>query len=91
MKATTPHIQATGLITVPGHITGEAPSWSRLAIDRTIAVLGIGTAAHIMFGSLVTGRGGMVSKCGFVAITSCEDIEPRAIQHCRDGSGATKP
>jgi hypothetical protein len=48
-----------------------------LATDLTIEVLDIGMDAHITCGNRVTGYGGMASKCGFVAITSCEDTEPR--------------
>jgi len=61
---------------VPGHITEEAQSWLQLAIDRTIAVPDTGMVAYIMSGSLVTGRGGMVSKCGSAVITSREDTKP---------------
>ncbi len=50
---------------------------SRLAIDLTIEVLDIGMDARITSGDRVTGYGGMASKCGFVAITSCEDTELR--------------
>ena len=71
MKAITPRIQAPDLTTAPGHTMEEALSWSQLAIDRTIAGRGIGTAARIISGSLVIGHGAMVSKCGFVVITSC--------------------
>jgi hypothetical protein len=65
VKVITPRIQATALV----HITAEAPSWSRLATGRTIADPGTGTAELIMSGGLVTGRGGMGSKYGSVAIT----------------------
>ena len=57
----------------PGHIMEGAQSWSRLAIDHTIAVPGIGMGARIMSGGLATGRGGIVSACGFVDITSRVD------------------
>ena len=50
---------------------------SPLATDLTIEVLDIGMDAHITCGNRVTGYGEMASKCGFVAITSCEDTEPR--------------
>ena len=63
----------------------EVQSWSQLAIVRTIAAPGTGTDVRITFGSLVTGHGGMASKCGFAAITSCEDTEPRN-NHCRNVS-----
>jgi hypothetical protein len=66
----------TGLIMVPGHTTEEARSWSRSAIDLTIAVPVIGTDARITCGDQVTGHGGTVSKYGSAAITSCEDTEP---------------
>jgi hypothetical protein len=80
VKATTPLTQViTDLITVPGHITEEAQSWSRLAIDLTIGVLDIGMDARITSGVRATGYGGVASNCGFVAITSCEDTEPGAI------------
>jgi hypothetical protein len=69
----------TELITVPGHITEEAQSWSRLAIDLTIEVLDIGMDERITSGDRVTGYGGMASKSGFVAITSCADTNPRAV------------
>ena len=79
MKAITPVTQViTGLITVPGHTTEEARSWSRSAIDLTIAVPVTGTDARITSGNQVTGHGGTVSKYGSAAITSCEDTEPRA-------------
>jgi len=35
----------------------------------------IGRAARITSGDRVTGYGEMAGKCGFVAITSCEDTE----------------
>jgi hypothetical protein len=85
-KGTTVHIQATRLTMVPGHITAEAQSWSQLATGRTTAGPGIGTAERIMSGGLVTGRGGMGSKYGSVAITSCEDSELRGGQYRRCGS-----
>jgi hypothetical protein len=71
-------IQDTDPTTVADHITEGAQSWSLLAIDLTIAVPVTGTDALITFGSQATGHRGMVSKSGSVAITSCEDIEPRA-------------
>ena len=82
MKAITARIRATGLTMAPGRITAEAQSWWQLAIGRTIAVPDIGTAAYIMFGSLVTGRGDMVSACGFAGITWREDINPRSLVRC---------
>jgi hypothetical protein len=68
---------------VPDHITEEAQSWSQSAIDRTIAVPDTGMAAYIMSGSQVIGHGGMVSKCGSVAITSREDTEPLPLERLR--------
>jgi hypothetical protein len=69
----------TDLTTARGHITEEAQSWSQLAIDLTIVVPDTGTDARITSGDQVTGHGGMVSKYGSVAITSCEDTELRAL------------
>jgi hypothetical protein len=68
----------TDLTTAPGHITEEAQSWSPLAIDLIIAVPVTGTDERITSGNQVTGHGGMVSKYGSAAITSCEDTEPRS-------------
>jgi hypothetical protein len=82
VKAITPRIRATDLTMAPGHITAEAQSWWQSAIDRTTAVPGTGMAASIMSGSLVTGRGGTVSRCGYVAIMSREDIEPLRLVQC---------
>ena len=73
MKAITAHIRVTDLTTAPGHIMEGAQSWSQLAIDHTIAAPDIGMAACITSGGLATGRGGMASEFGFVAITSLED------------------
>jgi hypothetical protein len=80
VKAITPLTQViTDLITVPGHTTEEARSWSRSAIDLTIAVPVTGMDARITSGNQVTGHGGTVSKSGSVAITSCEDTELRVV------------
>jgi hypothetical protein len=69
----------TDLITLPGHTTEEARSWSRSVIDLTIAVRVIGPAARITSGGQVTGHRGTVSQYGSAAITSCEDTEPRVL------------
>jgi hypothetical protein len=80
VKAIIPLTQVTtDLITVTGlgHTTEEARSWSRSAIDLTIAVPVTGTGARITSGNQVTGHGGTVSKSGSVAITSYADTERR--------------
>jgi hypothetical protein len=82
VKAITPLTQViTDLITVtvPGHTTEEAQSWSRSAIDLTIVVPVTGMDARITSGNQVTGHGGTVSKSGSVATTSSEDTEPRVV------------
>ncbi len=81
MKAITPHLQAMDLTMAPGRITEEAQSSSQLAIGRTIVDPGIGTVARIIFGGLVTGRGGTGSTYGSVVITLCEDTEVCAVRH----------
>jgi hypothetical protein len=88
VEATTPLPQViTDLITAPGHITEEAQSWSRLAIDLTIGVPDIGMDARITSGDQVIGYGGMASKCGFVAITSCEDTKRRECRIAATSAG----
>jgi hypothetical protein len=72
--------RATDLPTVPGHTMEEAQSSSRSVIDRTIVAPATGTDARIMSGNRATGHGGMVSKCGSVAITWCEGTEMRGVQ-----------
>jgi hypothetical protein len=75
VRAITAHIQATDLTTALGHIMEEAQSWSPLAIARTTAVPDTGMVACTTFGGLVTGPGGMDSKCGSAAITLHEDTK----------------
>jgi hypothetical protein len=59
-----------------GHITAGVPWRSQSVIDRIIAVRDTGMVGCITSGNLVTGHGGMVRKCGSVAITSREGTKP---------------
>jgi hypothetical protein len=72
-------IRGTDLITAPGHTMEEAQSWSRLAIDPTIAAPVTGTDACITCGSPVIGHGEMAGKCGSGVITSRGVTEPRQV------------
>ena len=76
MKAITPRTQATDLTTVPGHIMEEAPSWSRLGIDRIMLVVpATGRAACIMFGGQDIGGIDTARESGYTAITLREDTK----------------
>ena len=80
MKAITPLPRAITdltMVTVQGHITEEAQSWSRVGIGRIMfVVLATGRAACIMFGGQDIGGLDTARKCGSTAITSREAIKP---------------
>jgi len=72
----------TGLImvTVPGHIMEEAPSWSRLRIGRIMFVVpATGRAACITFGGQDIGGIDTGRESGYTAITLLGDTEPRVM------------
>jgi hypothetical protein len=59
----------------PGRTTAVDQWWSPSAIDHTIAVPDIGTAARIMCGSPGIGAGETASRSGSAVITSYADID----------------
>jgi hypothetical protein len=83
VKATTPLTQViTDLITVPGHIMEEAPSWSRLGIGRIMLVVpATGRAACITFGGQDIGGIDTARESGYTAITLREDIKLGVVYH----------
>ena len=79
MKAITPLPRAITdltMVTVQGHITEEAQSWSRVGIGRTMFVVPVtGRAACITFGGQDIGGIDTARESGYTAITLREDTK----------------
>jgi hypothetical protein len=82
VKAIIPLTRATDLTTVPGPITEEAPSWSRLGIGRIMLVVpATGRGACITFGGRDIGGIDTARESGYTAITLREDIKLGVVYH----------
>lgn len=94
MKAITPLPQVITdliMVTVPGHIMEEAPSWSRLGIGRIMLVApATGRAACITFGGQDIGGIDTARESGYTAITLREDTKLLPERRRRHVSGLTK-
>jgi hypothetical protein len=76
VKAITPRTRATDPTTVPGHIMGEAPSWSRLGIGRIMLVVpATGRAVCITLGDQDIGGIDTARESGYTATTLREDTK----------------